>query len=171
MSAVNDPVIPDWEVLIRRVVVNQNSVKMGPEGQLQFTTAGFKLDSDGVSLYRSQLLQILGLTPRDVVSDRQQGVPVALMAGHIRAAGCGLNPDPISIPKDAIDPAHALMSFDLTLSRPQQKQQLRKALEKSFVLSKTLTVSGEPPASVVMVHKEPGSSLRLASWLRRLLRR
>jgi hypothetical protein len=149
MTAADDPVIPEWELLVRRVVVNKNSVQITSTGELQFTTAGFAVDDDGISLYRAQLLQLLRLAPSDVVGTRNNGVPVGLMAGHVRKAGAGIVPNPIPIPREFVDPAHALVKFDPALSHMERKQVLRHALEGAFLLSRTVVVRGDPAQAIV----------------------
>ncbi len=143
MPVPDDSVVPDWELLIRRVIINKNSVKVNQDGRLQFTTAGFKLDADGVSVYRAQLLHLLGLRPSDTVGGRKDGAPVGIMVGHVRAAGAGVVPDPVPLPVAVIDPAHALLKVD-------GKPSLYHVLERAFILSRTVVVQGTPPEVVVV---------------------
>jgi hypothetical protein len=147
MPVPDDAVVPDWELLIRRVVINKNSVKVNQEGGLQFTTAGFKLDADGVSVYRAQVLHLLGLTPSDAVGGKKDGVPVGIMAGHARAAGAGIVPDPVPVPTEVSDPAHALVKVE-------GKPTLYHVLERAFILSRTVVVQGTPPEVVVVEVRE-----------------
>ena len=167
MSIADDPVIPDWEVLIRRVIINKNSAGIESDGTLRLTTAGFKIDDDGVSLYRSQILQVMGYGPSAVAGDRAGAVPVALMVGHVRSAGVGVRPDPIPVPEEVVDPAHALLTFEPSLSRQRRKQLLREALVHGFVLSRALVVSGDPAEPVLVV----SDRTRTASVWKRMRRR
>jgi hypothetical protein len=171
MTAPDDVVIPDWELLVRRAIVNKNSVQITTSGTLQFTTAGFKIDEDGVSLYRASLLHLLGCDLGEVVGGRENGVPVGLMVGHVRSAGCGVIPGPISIPQTEIDPAHALITFDQSSTRAAQKRNLHHALTRAFVLTRTITVRGEPAEVVVAKGRPDATTTRAGRFVRSVLRR
>lgn len=96
-------------------------------------TGAFAIDADGVSVYVEAVLQADGLGPADVAA-AGRGVVAAVVVGDVRRAGLGIVRDPISPAAVPIDPAHALMTFDPSVSRNRRKRDLKRAIEHAQIV-------------------------------------
>ncbi len=127
-AAGDDPAIADADSVYRRL-----SDSRPPMLVIDFVTherrpssAAFRVDSDGVSVYRRSKLDAAGLTAADLVR-LPQNVVVSLVVGEIRSlAKLGIRDDPW--PPDSDDPghprngAHALIVGWNGLSRSQRRE-------------------------------------------------
>lgn len=139
----DDPKISNDEILYRRIPNVEHASFMVIDEVTRVrrpTSAVFRPDNDGLSVYIDSILRQHGLTERDVQTRLASGV-LSLVVGDVRAEELGVVPD--AWPKDTDDPdhlrnaAHALIVGFQSLS----KRQLRV---KQHALIKQCTVVIDP---------------------------
>lgn len=114
-ARLDDPAIPDSEVLYRRLSDGgPNMVVVDLEtGTRRPSSGAFKPDQDGISVYRHQLLAGAGLGPNALVRDPLNLV-VAVDVGEVRSIDLGVRDDPwpTGIPEQEHprNAAHALIT-------------------------------------------------------------
>ena len=133
MSATDDPSIADQEALLRRVVINDATKTW--DGNLRRwlpSTGGFKIDPDGVSVYRAQVLAAAGLGSADVAGTRKVAAVFEVTAHEARAESLGVvcDPQPATGPLGA---AHALVTFPVE-GLAAKKRRLRRLLGQARIV-------------------------------------
>lgn len=126
----DDPDVPGTEALCRRLSDSGPNMLARDEitGERRPSSAAFKPDDDGISVYRLSVLTCSGLGPADLCT-RDGQLVVSLEVADVRARALGVRPDPW--PEDVDDPqhprhaAHALIvGFDgLSRSERRRRQQ------------------------------------------------
>ncbi len=136
----DDPAINDDEILYRRIPNVEHASFMVTDEMTKVrrpTSAVFRPDNDGLSVYIDSILRQHGLTERDVQTRPQSGV-LSLMVGDVRAEELGVATD--AWPEDTDDPdhlrnaAHALVVGFRSLSKRQLKVKQHALIEKCKVL-------------------------------------
>jgi hypothetical protein len=147
--SADDPSILDKDVLLRRiyhagrdhpvefVVTDSITRKRVP------TSAGFRAEDDGLSVYLVRLLQDAGLGPESVVTEPMNAV-AAVEAGVIRFNGLGVVCDPN--PPDVPDPDHPRHDAHCLIKGwdGRSRGQIRK-LRRALAAASTLIVDPGAP--------------------------
>lgn len=139
--ADDDPRITDTEALCRRLSDSSPNMLVRDEvsGERRPSSAAFKPDADGISVYRLDVLTGSGLGPADLCT-RDAQLVVTVQTADVRSQGLGVRPDPW--PLDVDDPghprhaAHALIIGFATLSRGERRrrqQSLTRCTSLRFV--------------------------------------
>ncbi len=123
----DDPAIPDVETVCRRLANSSpNMIAVDAVTRTRRpSTAAFKPDADGVSVYRLSLLEQSGLGPADVCVRAGQLV-VGLLVADVRRTRLGVRDDPW--PPDVEDSghprhgAHALITGLEGLTKAERKR-------------------------------------------------
>jgi hypothetical protein len=136
----DDPTINDGEILYRRIPnVEQASFMVTDEvtKARRPTSAVFRPDKDGLSVYIDSILREYELSERDVQTRPESGV-LSLTVGDVRAEVLGVAPD--AWPKGTDDPthlrnaAHALVVGFRSLSKSQLKVKQYALIGKCQIL-------------------------------------
>jgi len=136
--------VADDERLLRRVVVNANTRSWdGNFGRWLPSTAGFKIDPDGVSVYRTVLLSATGRVAADVAVHYLPSAVFEVLAGDARHEQLDIVADPQTEP-EAIGFAHALVTFP-DEGPSAKKRRLRRLLVKATIVHGAEIWPVEPP--------------------------
>lgn len=133
MSATDDPRITDEEALLRRVVINNATASW--DGNLRRwlpSTGGFKIDPDGVSVYRAHVLSVAGFGPADVTGTKKTAAVFEVAVHQVRAESLGVVGDPQPAP-DRLGAAHALITFPVE-GPAAKKRRLRRLLGQARIV-------------------------------------
>lgn len=105
MAPGDDPSIPDDDELYRRVSDGSPNMVVvdALSGNRRPSSAAFKPDDDGVSVYREGVLRSRGLSAADLVV-QPGNLVVSLPVSAVRALSLGVRNDPW--PRDIPDPDH-----------------------------------------------------------------
>lgn len=134
----DDPSIENDEIVYRRIPnVAQSAFMVVDEGtgERRPSTAIFRPDEDGVSVYRDSILRSYNLDENALIRDPRNGV-LSLTVGEIRAEKLGVASDawpPSNDPHDR-DAAHALIVGMGDLTKGQRKEKRRALVQMCTVL-------------------------------------
>lgn len=132
MGAEDDPSVSDDEILHRRVLNTVDCLVYDDnQGRYRPTSVGFKIDPDGMSVYRDSILIGLGLDGHAVAASGRGGLVYSFDALDARNESFGLLPDPVMPSVQPVDPAHALMTTDPTWSPGVRKRHLTELIRRS----------------------------------------
>lgn len=127
----DDPAIPDGEILYRRLPNGTPDMVSVDQltGARRPSTAAFKPDADGISVYRHAVLTHGGLGPNALVRSPLNLV-VAIDVGDVRSIGLGVHDDPWprDIPEEdhPRNAAHALITGFTGLSQRARRDRQRQ---------------------------------------------
>lgn len=135
VAPVDDPEIPDAETLCRRLANSSPSMIAVDvvTGARRPSTAAFKPDHDGISVYRLSLLEAAGLGPADVCT-RPGHLVVGLSVEDVRRLELGVRNDPWPTDvEDSTHPRHGAHALITGLERlpTGERKQRQRALVKS----------------------------------------
>lgn len=137
---INDPTIDNDEILYRRIPnVEQGSFMAIDEATMvrRPTSAVFRPDKDGLSVYLDSILRKYELTERDVQTRPESGV-LSLTVGDIRAEGLGIARDAWPNGKDDSnhlrDAAHALVVGFRSLTKSERRLKQHALISRCQIL-------------------------------------
>ena len=138
--------VADDERLLRRVVVNANTRSWDDNLRRWLpSTAGFKIDPDGVSVYRTALLSAAGRGAADVAAHDLPAAVFEVLASDATHEQLDVLADPQPDP-ETIGFAHALVTFP-DEGASAKKRRLRRLLAKATIVHGAEIWPMEPPAS------------------------
>jgi hypothetical protein len=127
----DDSTISNADLLYRRISNSSpNMIAVDLEtGERRPSTAAFKPDSDGISVYRDSLMKEEGVSVADLVV-RTGNLIVSLTVADVRSIHLGVRDDrwPIDVPdpEHPRNAAHSLIIGAETLGKHDQKRRLRQ---------------------------------------------
>lgn len=141
MGAEDDASILAAETLHRRVL-NTRDCLVYDENLRRYrpTSVGFKIDPDGMSVYRQSVLADHGLGPDAVAASGRGGLVYSFTAGEVRGESFGVVGDPVVPDVQPVDRAHALVKPD-----PEWSKGVRKRHLTALACGASLTVGVADP--------------------------
>jgi hypothetical protein len=129
--AGDDVGIANPEILLRRVPLVPNMLAPNDSGGRDLTTAAFKYDDDGVSVYRELLLTGSNVGV-EALRARGDDHVFGGAAGAIRKGGVGAredaNPAWVTDPENPIHSAHALLLCPAAIDTRRKREKALRAL-------------------------------------------